>query len=126
MLESEIAPLRRQILVEVDMNVTEQCTQPLEAITGQGAFFFRAYLKRYNLHPLTVSLASHVRYFTIWKMEQGMPIAPEDVSGVRAGLLTLTGIPFLAPLAVHASARGEQRSEMCHRYFYHAFLAGRD
>lgn len=93
------------------MNIAEQQTQPITIVTGQGAFFFRAYLKRYHLHPLAVALASHVRYLTIWKIEHGLPIAQEDVTRVRSGLLTLTGVPFLAPLAIHSPIKQEQRPE---------------
>ena len=82
------------------MHATEQTTLPLEVWAVQGAFLFRAYLKTHNLHPLTVSFASHVRYLIIWNIEHGVPITREHEVRVRMGLLVLTGVPFTAPLAV--------------------------
>lgn len=89
--------------------LTEQTTLPLEVLSIQGAFLFRAYLKQHNLHPLTVSFASRVRYLTIWNTEHGVPVTREHAACVRAGLLALTGVPFTAPLAVHLDTEPENR-----------------
>lgn len=81
-------------------SITEQETLPLNVLAIQGALCFRAYLQRYHLHPLDVAHASNVRYLTVWNVEQGKPVSRVNVARVRLGLWRLTGVPFMAPLAL--------------------------
>jgi hypothetical protein len=61
---------------------------------------FRAYLQRFELTILGVALAAHVRPLTVWKIEQGLPIRPEDALAVRSSLQQITGIPYPALICV--------------------------
>ncbi len=91
------------------MDITEQNTHPLDIIAIRGAVLFQAYLDRYHLHPLDVSLASGVRYLTIWNMQHGNPVTRAHALQVREGLRRLTGVPFTVPLATQASTELENR-----------------
>ena len=91
------------------MDITEQNTHPLDIIAIRGAVLFQAYLDRYHLHPLDVSLASGVRYLTIWNMQHGNPVNKRHALQVREGLRRLTGVPFTAPVAIQASTGPENR-----------------
>jgi hypothetical protein len=61
---------------------------------------FRAYLQRFELTILGVALAARVRLLTVWKIEQGLPIRPQDALAVRASLQQITGVPYPALISV--------------------------
>lgn len=82
------------------MDRAEQETVPLHTMALRGAALFQAYLLRFNLHPLDVALASHVRYLTVWNIQRGNPITAAQAAQVRTGLYSLTGVPFTSPLAL--------------------------
>ena len=71
---------------------SEMKTQPLPG--GLATLVFRAYLQRYELPILDVSLVARVRLLVVWKMTRGQPI--------RAALFRLTGTPFRARIIVYA------------------------
>ncbi|HZS78580.1 MAG TPA: hypothetical protein VFA41_18360 [Ktedonobacteraceae bacterium] len=71
-------------------NLSEQDTIPIP----HGAIAFHSYLQRHHLTLLDVSLASGVRYLTIWKIAQNQPVRRETVEIVRSVLQRLTGEPF--------------------------------
>ncbi|QBD81178.1 hypothetical protein EPA93_36475 [Ktedonosporobacter rubrisoli] len=79
----------------------EQETIILPDTLVRSATNFRAYLKRYKLSSLDVSLVARVRYLTIWNIENGHPIGALQAQQVHAGLQRLTGIPYLASIATH-------------------------
>jgi hypothetical protein len=58
----------------------------------------RAYLEKYHLAPLDVSIVSQVRYSTIWNILHNKPIKPAHAALVRRGLQRLTGIPYREPI----------------------------
>lgn len=88
-------------------NLSNQDTIPLP----HGAIAFQSYLQRHQLTLLDVSLASGVRYLTIWKIAQNQPVSRETVDIVRSVLHRLTGEPFHAylPYLVTSSVTGGRR-----------------
>jgi hypothetical protein len=74
----------------------EQETLPMSAVA------FRHYLETYQIEPLDVALRSGVRYLIVWRVKQGQPIKSQDELRILQGLLRMTGIPYTAPLLVHA------------------------
>ena len=78
---------------------SEQDTLPLSAVA------FRRYLETYQIEPLDVALKSGVRYLIVWRIRQGQPIKSQDELLIRQGLLRMTGIPYTAPLLVHAERK---------------------
>ncbi len=83
-------------------DITEQETVRL-APSVLSAVAFWGYLKRYELDPLHVALASHVRYLTVWNIQHGNPIREKDALLVRHGLFTLTGVAYSAPIVTHSN-----------------------
>ena len=83
------------------MYTREQDTMPLETIAIYGATRFREYLARHQLNPLLVSIACGVRYLTIWNIQRGHPVSRANADRVRVGLHRLTGVRFVAPLALY-------------------------
>src|SRR5579859_2524693 len=82
--------------------LTEQDTLPLNLIGIQSALSFQHYLKTHHLEPLAVARVSGVRYLTIWNVQQGKPIRREHALLIRRGLQKLTGLAYVATIAVHA------------------------
>ena len=80
--------------------MSEMETQPLPG--GLAALVFRAYLQRYGLSILDVSLVARVRLLVVWKMTRGQPIRAAQASLVRAAIFRLTGTPFRARIIVYA------------------------
>jgi hypothetical protein len=60
---------------------------------------FQAYLDRYHLSVLEVSLVSRVRYSTVWNILHDKPVRPDHAALVRRGLKLLTGVAYTAPIA---------------------------
>ncbi|MGH2478305.1 MAG: hypothetical protein ACRDHW_01415 [Ktedonobacteraceae bacterium] len=81
--------------------MSEMETQPLPG--GLATLVFRAYLQRYGLSILDVSLVARVRLLVVWKVTRGQPIRAEQASLIRAALFRLTGTPFRARIAVYAN-----------------------
>lgn len=94
------------------MDTREQHTVPSDTIAISGATRFREYLERHHLTPLLVSVACGVRYLTIWNIQRGHPVTREHADRVRVGLYRLTGVRFVAPLAVYVDdASGHSRAQ---------------
>ena len=73
----------------------KQETLPISAVA------FRRYMSKYQIEPLDVALRAGVRYLTVWKIGQGLPIKSRDEVLIRQGLFRMTGIPYTAPMLVH-------------------------
>ena len=55
---------------------------------------YRAYTQRFELSPVEVSVAAQVRFMTVWRVAQGLPIGETYAQAVRAALWRLTGVPY--------------------------------
>ncbi len=55
---------------------------------------FEAYLKRYQLNALTLSLVAEVRYLTVYNAMKGLPIPSERAQRIRHAVLHMSGVPF--------------------------------
>ena len=60
---------------------------------------FRTYTQRFELSPLEVSVAAKVRFMTVWRVAQGLPIGEAHAQAVRAALWRLTGVPYTGEIA---------------------------
>ncbi len=78
------------------MDISEQHTEPIPV---PAASAFHTYLVRYRLTWMDVARASGVRCLTVWSIDQGRPVLPEQATRVRRGLYLLTGVPYSGPLA---------------------------
>jgi hypothetical protein len=59
---------------------------------------FEQYLRTYQIEALMVSVAAGVRYLTVWKALKGNPISINQANKIRAGMYSMTGIPYHGPL----------------------------
>ena len=84
--------------MQFQQGVTEQTTLPY------GAVAFRRYLADHGLELLDVAVKVGVRYMTVWRIWKGYPINSQHELLIRQGLLRLTGIPYTAPMLVHAES----------------------
>lgn len=69
----------------------------------------QAYLDHYHLSALEVSIASRVRYLTVWNILHDKPVRAEHAALVRRGLKLLTGVAYTAPIA-HLTDQPSRRS----------------
>jgi len=83
-------------------NLSDQDTIPLP----HSSIAFQSYLQRHHLTLLDVSLASGVRYLTVWKIAQNQPVRHEYVEIVLRVLQRLTGEPFRGYLPSLVAAPG--------------------
>ena len=60
---------------------------------------FRAYAQRFELSPLEVSVAAKVRFMTVWRVAQGLPVGEAHAQAVRTALWRLTGVPYTGEIA---------------------------
>ena len=60
---------------------------------------YRAYTQRFELSSLDVSVAARVRFMTVWRVAQGLPIGEAHAQAVRAALWRLTGVPYTGEIA---------------------------
>lgn len=73
---------------------------------------FEEYLKQHNLEALTVSVKAHVRYVTVWNATKGNPITSDHAQQIRQAVITLTGVPYIGPLAIIQEQPVNQSSSM--------------
>jgi hypothetical protein len=55
---------------------------------------FEAYLQRYQLNALTLSIVAAVRYLTVYNAMKGIPIPSERAQRIRHAVLGMSGVPF--------------------------------
>ena len=60
---------------------------------------YRAYAQRFELSLLDVSVVARVRFMTVWRVAQGLPIGEAHAQAVRAALWRLTGVPYTGEIA---------------------------
>lgn len=61
---------------------------------------FKEYLNQHHLDALTVSLAAHVRYLTVWNATRGNPIQPEHAKQILQAVINQTGMAYTGPLTL--------------------------
>lgn len=88
----------------------EQQTLPLPVRATSSGQAFCAYLLQHRLSPLLVAQASGLRYLTIWKMQQGLAVKPDQAILVRTCLWQMTGVAYTAPLAVLKEEHSPERN----------------
>jgi hypothetical protein len=59
---------------------------------------FEQYLQAHQIEALMVSVAAGVRYLTVWKVLKGKPITVNQAHKIRAGMYSMTGVPYHGPL----------------------------
>jgi hypothetical protein len=84
--------------MEMDMlmDISKHHTEPIPVPPGSA---FHAYLTRFRLTWVDVARASGVRCLTVWSIDHGRPVLPEQATRVRRGLYVLTGVPYTGPIA---------------------------
>jgi hypothetical protein len=82
--------------------VAEQETQRVDIAAVRSGLAFRAYVQHYHLSPVDVALVARVRYLTLWKIAQGIPVRAAHAASVRMALHKLTGVPYTAPIVIRA------------------------
>ena len=61
---------------------------------------FEQYLRHHHVEPRDVSIASGVRYLTVWNAMRDLPIRGEQAQKIRIGVQKMTGIAYDGPLVI--------------------------
>ncbi len=77
-------------------------TLPLDIAALKSAIAFRAYLARFSLSLLDVSLATRSRLplAVLWRAAHGYAIHYQSAVRIRAALYALTGVPYTGQIHV--------------------------
>lgn len=83
-------------------------TQPGTHSLPPSAAAFQSYVIQHQLSLLDVALAARVRYLTVWRIAHALPVQGRHAALVRAGLQRLTGVPYIASIALLTSLPEQQ------------------
>lgn len=67
---------------------------------------FAQYLETHHIEPLQLSVASGVRYVTVWNALQGYPITEAHAQEIRAGIKQLTDQVYSGTILTIKEATG--------------------
>ena len=64
------------------------------------AYAFSVFLAQHALSLVDVAVASHVRRASVWNIQHGIAVRPENAAKVRTGLYQLTGVHYITHIDV--------------------------